>query len=185
MGPFPGTSCKFVLNLNAASATLFTAISTATYTATWTFVEAEYNVVGAAQKGQKTSYTVQDEHRYRLDGRYVVASYWAGTPNNKCRHAYVAIDNAELSTKVSAVRVGTSTFSPQQCQMAEDLLGSSLPSGLTFSAAFAGNACVPLTNIETGNALGFAEFSGPADDIVTLAFNASVTLLVFQRVLVS
>jgi len=186
MGPFPGTAFKFVLNLNAATASLFTAISAATYTATWTFIEAEYQAIGT-KHGKTITYHAQDEHRYRLDGRYVgTTSYWAGLPANKCRHAYVGIDNAELSTKVSSLKVGGVTFSPQQCQMAEDLLGATLPDGMTFGASpFAGNATVPPVNVETGNNLGVAEFGGTLDDVVTLAFTGNVTLLVLQRVAVS
>jgi len=188
-GPFAGTVFNIVVGLNAATATGYTSPSAASYTVTCNLVEMTYEEVylptGKTDANGNPQFVSvpQPIRRFRINGRYVVNSQYTG--KLACHSAIIAIDNAELSTKVSSIKVGGNNFSAQQSQMAEDGLDAFLPGGYVaayLGTAFTGNATVPLKNVQTGNSLGAGEFGGPNDAIVEVSLNASATMLILERV---
>jgi len=187
-GPFAGTVFSIVVGLNAATATGYTAPSAAAYVVTCAAVEAPYDIIYLPDpSGKKDSSGnpvlvgyVQPVKRHKLNGRFVVNSQYTG--KMACHNALVGIDNAELSTKVSSVKVGGNTFSAQECQMAEDSFDAFIGGSTTMSTAFAGNATVPPKNVQTGNALGLGEFGGPVDAVVEIALTSVQTMIILERV---
>lgn len=180
-GPFRGDTFDVTFNLNAATSTGFTAVASSAYVLTCVVVEGSHeNVYISDSSGKNVQAYAQPERTYLLSGHYVVNSTYTG--KIPCHSAIVAIDNAELSVKVSALKVGGRTFSAQQAQMAEDAFDATLPSGLTFGAAFAGNATIPPKNPQTGNALGIGEFGGPELAVVEVSLTSSQTMFILERV---
>jgi len=186
-GPFPGTVYNIVIGLNAATSTGYTSPSAAAYTVTSNLVEADYEQVfiptgQTDQNGNPTFVPfTQPVYRYRIDARYVVNAQFTG--KLLCKSAILGIDNAELGTKVSTVKCGGNTFSAQQATMAEDgLQGMIIVSSSLYGAVFANTATTPIKNIQTGNALGMGEFSGPTSTVLEISLNASSTMLILQRV---
>jgi len=181
-GPFKGNSFTVVFNINSATATGYTAVSGASYTATICTLEVakvtHYTATGNPKKPNVNA-TIQPIDYPVINGRYVVDSKYVGAVN--CLAAYFGTDNVELSTTVKTFKVANVSFTPQQCQMAEDALNASLPDGIATGATFAGNATTPPKNVETGNALGLGLFGGPTGGPLVVALGASQTILLLER----
>jgi len=184
-GPFRGGSFKIVFNINAATSTGLTGVSVANYTLTCAVAELDFTTVYTASKNVAGKTVVsghtQPNHTYRLLGTYVANSTYTGKV--PVHSAIIATDNAELSTVVTAIKVGGNTFGSQQCLIAEDAFNASIPDGVAVAGPFTGAATKGPVNAQTDNELGAAEFGGPTASITEVSLNTSETMLILERAL--
>jgi len=181
VGPFRGTGFTITFNINAATATGYTSPSAAAYTVTCVVIEADPTNIYTTD-GKSISGFAQPDQRYKLIGNYIVNSTYVGKALTN--DAIIGLDNKELGTVVSSIKCGGNTYSAQQSQMGEDAFDGTIPNGVTFGTAFAGNATLPPKNPQTGNAVGVAEYGGPTPANLEISLQSSQTMLILQRVFV-
>jgi len=183
-GPFAGSVFKCYFNLNAATSTGYTGPSAASYTVTCTLFEVAYENIYTSTKSPLSGKVMTVSHTqpirtYYVQGRYITNANYVSAINTK--HTIVAVDNAELSTVVSSITAGGVRYSAQSCQSGEDAFAGTIPDGVPVSTAFAGNAAVPVKNVQTGNGLGIAEFVGTVSAPLNVALKSAQTMLIYER----
>jgi len=164
---FPGTYLTVTVNLNAATATGYTAVTTCAYALSAASIESH-----------------GEANPHLLKGEYITnTAKYIGTYSS--RYATIAADNAELSTIITSLKVGGADFTAIQSAIAEEAFNASIPPGLLpsgYGTAFAGQATKPPVNTQTGNNLGIARIGGTVAAPLQITFNTSPTFFVVQRI---
>jgi len=167
---FPGTILTITVNLNAATATGYTAISAASAILSCAAIESH-----------------SEFRPHLLKGEYITntAKYIGTYP---CKYVSFGADNSELGAIVTGIKVGGSDFTALQCQIAEELFNASVPTGLPSgmtAAPLAGLSTVSPKNPQTGNGIGAARLFGQVASPAYLTFNTSPVLFVVSRIPIS